>query len=587
MDLIIQALLRLDYRIFDMWGFRALFTASRTLRRPKAALALLTCSTMLIAQAPATPAPSGQPVYDNALVQTTIYNFSAQGIRDRIAQLWKENQDNARWVTDIISAYRSVKMARSAFESLATFDLAQNVNVIDLLPQIDLVPGNYFGGPEDGFETNGSESKWVSLRFKMNPSGGIARTLNLSTLPKFKPKLRISVDQLASQLANLDFDAIQMVQYRDPNGNVGEPIDVGKAVAARLALWDELLKSVNDWVGHQRKEEQALQALRTQQAAENQRFYRLSSELRQQADKEDAALRARVNGGNIDLPSTYDQVISPRVALAQATLQAQQAMNARELQVLSDQIRNLKKAEEKRQAAVQTDAQVTEVLAQVAAVQQAMQKNFKQILDKYKVKRQDNGEKAGGGLLPLINLSSKDLDQMKLPQPAREEIDRMMAAGSQALNALAIKLQGQKMMAENMATIDGISKDLAEATNRIGDGVWASASVELRQLNDTIAKLDKTLADSWNTREDNIRQEANTRLTNATADFTAANKRYFDYLLTKKSLSAAGLVETLLQSYGKFFRTMINGRSIGDVMGPKFASKANEYQAEMDLYFKN
>lgn len=566
-------------------AFWAMVRFLRLNRKPALALILVVTSQ---AQSPApTPVPAGTPVADSMNLANNIYQFSAQGIRDRIAQLWKESQDQARWVTDLVQSYRNIRMAKSAYESIATFDLAQNVNLIDLIPQIDLAEGQYFGGEENGFSERGGNSQYVSLRFKLNPSGGIAKTLNFSNLAKFRPKLRVDVDQLASQLANLDFDAVQMIQYRGPNGEPkGTPINVGRAVSARLALWDDILKSANDYLGQRQREQDSYSALQEQIARENQAFQLTVRGLQDRADKEDNELRMRLAGKSVppDLPATYDMIYSPRVQLARGILAADQVRYKENLSALWGRLTAIKQTEERRQAAVQGDAQVTEILAEAARVQQAMQTAFDQILQKYKVKRNDPGEKIGGGLLPSLTLSSKDLADMKLPPPAQQEVERLMSATSQSLQVLQIKLQGQKYMAEHMQTINGVTKDLSDATNALSSAFSNRASAELTNLARNMKALDDQRLEQWRLREEQNRQDSAQNAQKIWEAFSDANQRYFKYMMTNKPVSAGALVENLGKSYFQLVKTFTGGRSLGDVMGARFNTGKVDFQKEMELY---
>lgn len=579
MEVVPQALARLGW--VDTWFDRLWVRVARLF--PKA-VRMAAVSAVLLATVPAN---SQMATFDSFNLQEMLYEYSASGIRERIAQLWKESKDEARWVTDLVETYRAIKMARASYESLATFDLSQNVNVVDLLPQIDLPAGEYFGAGDTPWQDSNGNDHYVSLRFKLNPVGGISQTLDFSTLSKFQPKLRVNVDQLAQQLANLDFDALQMVQYRGPNGEMkGTPINVGKSVAERLGLWDNLLKGVNDWVGQKVKEQDTYNALQDQIALDARNFDLAAQDLKARADKEDAALQARLAGKDVpaDLPSTYAMVYSPRIQLARQILAAQEASNKQQLDTLWSQLTAIKKMEEKRQAAVQGDAQVTEVLAQAAKIQQDMQTGFVKILDKYKVQRQDQGEKVGGGLLPSVSLTSADLENMKLPPQARDEVNRMMAAGMQALQVLQLKLQGQKYMADHLGTIDGVSKDLTDATNQLATAFQTRSSTELQNLNNTLKNLDRVRLDLWNAQEAQNRADDAARAQQVWNNFSDANQKYFGYMLTNKPMSAASLVENLVKNYMSLVKTFTTGRSLGDVMGPNSNSAQNDFQKEADLY---
>lgn len=575
-DFLSQVIARMGPSWIDTRAERAFWKTVRVFARRRRPLVLL--GLLAVPQVASTQ----MAVVDGFNLKNNVYQFTAQGIRDRVAQLWKEGQDQARWVTDLVESYRAVKMARASYESLATFDLSQNVNVVDLVPQIDLPAGEYFGADDAPHQDANGNDHYVSLRFKLNPVGGISQTLNFSTLSKFQPKLRINVDQLSQQLANLDFDALQMVQYRGPNGEMrGTPINVGKSVAARFGLWDKVLGEANDWAGQAVKEQQTYQDLQQQQAYEAQYFTSNLLDLKTRADKEDADLRARLQGKDVtaDIPSTYDQVYSPRVQLARQMLAAQQMAEKLELKQYWDKITNLKRTEEKRQAAVQGDAQVTEVLAQAAKIQQDMQTGFIKILDKYKVQRQDQGEKVGG-----LTLSTDDLQNMKLPPQARDEVNRMMAAGTQALQVLQLKLQGQKYMADHLATIDGVTKDLTDATNELATAYQNSSDSAVANLQSTLASLDKQRLANYDALQNQIRADAAARAAAASESLANANQKFFGYMLTKKPISGAALAENLVKAYVDLFRTFTTGRSLGDVMGPRFTGARSDYQAEQDLY---
>jgi hypothetical protein len=239
----------------------------------------------------------------------------------------------------------------------------------------------------------------------------------------------------------------------------------------------------------------------------------------------------------------------------------------------------LKKTEEKRQAAVQGDAQVTEILAEAAKLQQSMLTGIDQILDKYKVKRKDSGEKVFG-----VSLKSTDLEDMKLPPPAQEEINRLMAATSQSLSVLQIKLQGQKYMAEHLATIDGVTKELSEATDALGKAYQNRASTELATLANTMKTLEKARLDQWQAREDHNRQDSAAHAQQVWDTFNDANQRYFKYMLTNKPMSAGALVENLVKSYFTLVKTFTGGRSLGDVMGPRYDKAKSSFQEERNLY---
>lgn len=585
-----ETMLQIQARLgwIDTKPERAFWAVVRFLRgNRKTALALALAVTSQ-AQAPApTPVPSGTPVADSMNLANNIYQFSAQGIRERIGQLWMDSQAQARWITDLVQSYRALRMAKSAYESLATFDLAQNVNLIDLIPQIDLVEGKYFGGEENGFSEHDGNSQYVSLRFKMNPSGGIAKTLDFSNLSKFRPKLRVNVDQLASQLANLDFDAIQMIQYRGPSGELkGSPIVVANAVSARLALWDNILKSANDYLGQRQHERDSYDALQEQIARENQSFQLMVRGLQDRAEKEDNELRMRLAGKAVppDLPATFDMIYSPRVQLARSILAADQVRYKQNLSDLWARLTAIKQTEERRQAAVQGDAQVTEILAEAARVQQAMLTGFEEILKKYKVKRKDAGEKVGGGLLPMVSLSSKDMEEMKLPPPAQQEVERLMAATAQSLQVLQIKLQGQKYMADHMQTINGVTKDLSDATNALTSAFSNRASSELTNLARSMKALDDQRLEQWRLREEQNRQESAQNAQKIWDAFSDANQRYFKFMMTNKPVSAGALVENLAKNYFQLVKTFTGGRSLGDVMGPRFNTGKVDFQKEMDLY---
>ena len=581
-DFLSQASARLGPALFDTSAERLFWQAAKSLakhRRPLVLLGLLTIPQM---------GDATLPVLDYASLQNAVQQYSAQGIRDRTAQLWKESKDEARWVTDLVESYRTIKIARASYESLATFDLAQNVSVIDLVPEVDLPAGQYFGSDPLNPTTDANGNvHYVSLRFKTNPVGGISNTLDYSTIAKFHPKLRINVDQLANQLANLDFDALQMVQYRGPNGElIDKPINVGQTVATRLAWWDKTLRDANDWVGQKLREDQTLNDLKTQQVLDAAAYQEQANRLKAQADKADADLRARLQGQAVaaDIPSTYDQIYAPGVQLQRQLLAAQQAEERAGLKSLWDRLSAIKATEERRQAAVQSDAQVTEILAQEAQIQQNLQIGYKKILDKYKVQRQDPGESAGGGLLTLVNLSSTDLQNMKLPPPAREELERLMKATADATQVLMLKLNAQKQQAENLSTINGVTKDLAEMTQAMTDARWAGAASSLTSLQRTLQQLDDQRIANNAALQGQLDQEAAAQNAAILQNFSDANNRFFGYMLTKKPISGAAFMEGLLKTYGDLLKTFVGGRSLADVMGPKFAGAKNDWQAEQNLY---
>ncbi len=163
----------------------------------------------------------------------------------------------------------------------------------------------------------------------------------------------------------------------------------------------------------------------------------------------------------------------------------------------------------------------------------------------------------------------------------------MMAAGSQALGALQIKLQSQKFMADNLATIDGVSKELADSTNELGNMLKFRSGTELATLRDTLDRLDQAALENWKARETQNRLDAQAKADNWFNTFSDANKKYFNFIMTKKSASAANLTENLLKSYGQFLRTLTGGQSVADVMGPRYSTSASDYKAEQDLYLSN
>lgn len=197
----------------------------------------------------------------------------AQTADDAVNTHFLNTESVARWTRDVLDAYRMIKLTKSAYQAVANFNLAANINVVDLMPMINLPNEGLFGaddpnGPQNTSQTlsNGNKlNSSLALRFT-STQGGFASTF--SNWGKFKPNLKINLSQIASQLSNIDFDAAEVTQLTAPDGHpiaqTYKVLDPAERLGKITSVYNNVVTETLNWTGYFEKKREAQDSLNAQ-----------------------------------------------------------------------------------------------------------------------------------------------------------------------------------------------------------------------------------------------------------------------------------------------------------------------------------
>lgn len=530
-------------------------------------------------------APTGTPVKDVAAFNQRAQQFLSKSVSDRLRDLWKQTNDTATWLTDVVQTYRTIKMAKAQYDALASLNLMGNIQIVDFLPEMQLQPGYFFGSPADGFSNattadGGSKQTYLALRFRERQGGAAAVFQNW---PKFQPNLSINPQQLAQQLANLDFDAVQLVQYKDTQGNpIGKAIEAGNPAEASsriAAYWDNLLQQANDWVTYQSTVQSLMDSQQIQMALNQQAYLQRVQDLQNKINQADQAGRTVLGiPVTTGTKSNWDAHYAPRVQLGALIMQGQEQINQTTIKQLSQKLQDIKQSNEVSQSSVTYFREAGAIQAQTQKILQTQLDTWNEILDRYKIARTDPGEKISNSVVGTIGLMSTDLANMKIPPQAEAELTRLMTRTVAAMQMQQMRLEALKENTRRVEAMDKAGNEVFQAQQKLitdaraaTDSALDSAAMQAEAaVNDLQTFLDGQAAIR--------RADDAAAVKNLMNQLNQANSQFFTTFGNR--FSAMEMFTTIANTYKGFLGAFFGHRSLGDVMGNQTGNLASTNLAQ-------
>jgi hypothetical protein len=487
-----------------------------------------------------------------------------------------ENKEQLRWLSDMVQIYRNVKLARGIYESVATFDLAANVNIVDLVPDIPLPEGYLFGGPSSGFSSeqskDGGKDRFPSLRLTQRTGGASATFTNW---PKFAPKLKINASDLAHQLANLDFDLSATVQYKDASG-----LPLGAAIAERdpklragklIAFYQDALEKLNNWPAQKIAQRDAVAQAQAEAAARAQWLDREQQQVNAYYDTE----RERTYK-SLGLITDMDLRVTPYIeALKKANevalAQRESAINAR-----YDQITGLKTVRDQRQALATSEIEIANLLGEMAAIQTKESEQIQAVIKRYGV----TATMPVSGPIGSLDFTKDAIS--KLSPQGQGEVQRLQRANANALALIAGKITAAQARAGSTAKIDSISQDLQDQVDNLHYAASQRSSDALFQAVALARQADLDARTAQN-RLDTQARAANQAAMAQTADTVQT--------LTNAMLKSTGaqvapmkLLEGIAHAYGAMLSSFFSRVTVQQTMTPVDSGLDQEAKDVADMW---
>jgi hypothetical protein len=465
------------------------------------------------------------------------------------------------------------------YQSLATFDLAQNLNIIDVLPTVPLQEGFVFGGPSNGFGAVASASgngeatlSMPALQFQSRKGGALS---TFSDWGQFKPNLNINPQNLEEQLANIDFDCVQMTQRVDAQGNViAEAIKTGDPQAAygKVFGWfNSLMQSINNWSEQGLEQQQATAALNQRILQDTANFEHNVRNLQNACDQQDQISSQMWSGLGISKPasvdSTYNICYAPNISNLQKLMDSRAAIEQQELTLRYQELTARKTNNADVQVAGTNFAEMVRIETENQKIMDSAQAVWAALYGKYKTLRTDPGEKDGNSIIGMLSLTSVDLEDMKIPPAGIQEFERLqrdvanqLAANQVKLNALNVKTDRIKLADQSISKHVQEQQDMLDAYKRMQDDYIGQDALNASMVNESY--IENVAATEAQQRADD--EKAAMKLSQ---NIQNANDKFFTFFNSTQRSAALNILPTLINDYFSIVKAFFGGQSLSDVMG--------------------
>lgn len=592
--------------ISTAWLGRPVLVTARTLRKR----AVVVFSIFL---ASGVVSPSQMAVLDAANLQTNKLLAELRKQEDHIRDLWKEGKDNARFLTDLLQVYRTIKLAKSQYEAIANFNLMSNVNVVDILPIVPLSNGFMYGDQdntppqtytyidENGNQRRGTAEKSLALRFTYK-QGGFASTFQ--DWSKFKPNLKIDLSQIANQLANIDFDAAEMTQFVDATGHplaeayraLGPAERMGKITS----FYNGMLATVQNWQYTIQQERDAKAAMNQDAMAVFASFETSTDLLRRQMQQEEERQRTErkleYDSLGLEPPATDTsaefwankrKIFERGTSRRRAFLDGMVADRKLRLDQMFKAFKTLKAAHSGTQTAMESLRVIESAQAEQSAAEQTFQKSRQQLLKDYAL------EFKGGNFEDTASLQMND-QAWKQYLAHKESRDTAVNHARSAMDGALARIKGLEEIENSGKAFDDLQDDLGKnlLTRYIdGDGIGLSSS--LRRIHDIKAQMGRELAEI---RADETR-DAQAISQGAIDKLDAVVDKYMStYVFNigkngNSRISGGGLpayiVTKTIETYAKAIKRAFGASNVADIMMPDDADARAKADADYQAFLKS
>lgn len=593
--------------ISTAWLGRPLRVVGRTMRKR----AVVVFSIFL---ASGVVSPSQMAVVDAVNNQTQKLLAELKKQEDHLSQLWKEGKDNARFLTDLLQVYRTIKLAKAQYEAIANFNLMSNINVVDILPIVPLADGFMYGDQdktppqtytytdENGQQQTGTVQKSLALRFTYK-QGGVASTFQ--DWSKFKPNLKIDLSQIANQLSNIDFDAAEATQFVDATGHplaeayraLGPAERMGKITT----FYNGMLSTIQNWQYTLQQERDAKAAMNQDAMAIFSNFETSTDLVRRQMQQEEERQRTErqleYDALGLDPPetdttaefwATKRKQFERETARRRAFLDGMVADRRNRLDQMYQAFKLLKAAHGGTQTAMEALRTIESAQADQSAAEQNFQAGRQKLLQDYAMAYRTGD-------------SFEEIKSLQMNDQAWKQYVALKESRDTAVNEARARMEGALARIKELEGIenagkafDGLQDDLGRnLLTRYIDGDGVGLSTSLRRIKDVKAQMDSDLA---KIRADETRDAMAISKGAIEKLDTVVDKYMNTYVFTtdksgNSRISGGGLpayiVTKTFETYAKAIKRAFGSSNVADIMMPDDADARAKADADYQAFLKS